>query len=203
MRQPIDKKNISGLTLMEILVASILATIVIAMIYSIYTSGNDLWNTKQIQAHLQAQGRLAMSQMVGELRQATRASTQTPSPNVIIPAAPGNTVIDFYLPADMDGDGTITDAVNGTIEWNTTEIIEYMFNSTGNTLVRSKIDTSGPTVLETKNLSQDVSTAKFSDITIDGSLRLNEVRIVLTLSKQTPRQRNITMNFSSIVKLRN
>lgn len=188
-------KRSRGFTLIEVLIASSISIITISMIYMIFAAGNDLWETKRYQADLQAQGRLAMNRMVAELRQTTRTSAQNPSPDLKIPSKPNNKDVSFYLPIDKDGNGLITD-VDGNIEWETNNKIQYHYIPGQKQLVRLEKG-------DKTTLANDVSDVQFIDNSIDGKLYLNEVKIVLTLFITTPRQRTISMTFTSVVKVRN
>lgn len=188
------RKN--GFTLTETLVATFITVIAVSIILGIYSSGNTLWENKRYQIDLQAKGRLAMQGMLSELKNATRTSTQTPSPNINIPSHPNNKSIHFYLPADNDGDGYITDS-NGDIEWDTSNQIQYQYVPGQNLLRRNEGGGNQRDIL------RDVTDIQFIDNGIDSSLFLDEIKIVFTLTAVTPRQRTISMTFSGMVKLRN
>ncbi len=196
MRHKNHNSQKKGFTLTEMLTATFISVIAISMIYAIYSSGNTLWENKRYQIDLQSKGRLAMQEMLSELKNATRTSTQNPSPNINIPSHPNNKNIHFYLPLDNDGDGYITDA-NGDIEWDTSNQIHYLYVPGQNLLRRN--ENAG----NQKDFLRDVTDVQFIDNSIDGSLFLNEIRIIFTLTATTPRQRTITMAFSGMVKLRN
>lgn len=189
------RKRRNGLTLIEILVATVISTVVIAMIYAIYQSGNDLWETKRYQTDLQAAARLALNEMAAELKEATRTSTQNPSPNLSIPSQPNNKDITFCLPGDKDGNGLITDA-NGLIEWITNNPIQYQYIPGQKKLRRLEGG-------QQRILSNDVTDVQFIDNGIDSSLYLTELKIILTLTKTTPRQRTLSITQSARVRLRN
>jgi Tfp pilus assembly protein PilW len=183
--------------MIEMVVATAITLIAASLIYAIYATGQEAWDIKNVQADLQSYGRLAMSRMAQELRSATRTSTQVPSPDLVIPASPNNKQIDFYLPADMDSNGYITNAT-GAVEWDTnaTARIEYIFVSGSNTLERLHNGT-------TETMARNVTDARFIDQSIDATLYQDELKILLALAKTTKRQRTITMNFTGMVKLRN
>lgn len=189
------KGNNRGFTLTEILVASAIFVLVLSVLYGIYFSGLDIWDTAKLKTDLQAQARAALTFMVSELRNATRTSTQNPSPNAVIASAPNNKDIQFYLPADKDGNGKITDA-DGIIEWNTNDTIQYQYIP-GLKIIR-RLEKGAQMVL-----AQDVSDVQFIDINIDPSLNINEIKIILTVNKMTAKQRSVSITLSSIVRLRN
>jgi prepilin-type N-terminal cleavage/methylation domain-containing protein len=196
MREPEEKRDISGFTLIEILISSAIAAIILSAIFSIYKTGSDLWDIKSSQADLQGRARVAIEQMTKELKSATRTSSRIPSPNLIIPAAPNNINITFYLPNDLDADGRITDNTTGLIEWDTNNAIQYQYDSGEKTLTRLADST-------TATIARDVTDIQFIDASIDSQLYLTELKIILTLTKTTPSQRMITTAQTSMVKLRN
>ena len=196
--RPRGTKDLSGLTLIEILIASVLTTVVIAIIYSIYAAGSDIWEIKRYQTDLKAQGRQVISAVVSELRKTTRTSLQTPSPNLIITAVPNNNNITFYLP-QVANNSVVTDAANDTIAWDMNNTIQYVFDSATKQVKRLEIiDPTG-----NRTMANDVTNIQFIDNSINGSLYLNELKVLLTLAKTTPRQRNISTTLSSVIKLRN
>ena len=195
MHDSIKQKVNTGFTLIEILVAFLIFIVALGIIYNIYFSGLDIWETGRYQAELQAQARTALYYMVSELRNATRISTQNPSPNLTIPSVPNNKDIAFYLPQDLDDDGLITDA-NGDIEWETSNRIQYQYIP-GQKEVR-RLEKGVQRIL-----TRDVTDIQFIDINVDPTLSINELRIILVLSKTTPRHRDISIRLSSIVALRN
>ena len=195
MQNLIKKKNNQGFTLVEILMASAIFIVMLEIIYGIYFSGLDIWEISHEQAYLQAQARIALNYMVSELRNATRTSTQNPPPNLSIPSTPNNKDIYFYLPEDKDHDGLITDA-NGQIEWDTNNKIHYQYIPGQKILRRLEKG-------EQRDFAGDVSDVQFIDIDIDQTLAIDELKIILTLSKTTPKKRNVSVTLTSIVALRN
>ena len=190
------KKTGRGFTLIEVLISSVIAAIILSSIYSIYKTGNDLWDIKSHQADLQAMARIAIERMTKELKGATRTSSRIPSPNLAISAAPNNENVTFYLPVDLDVDGRITDNTTGAIEWDTTNAIQYQYDSGEKTLTRLANST-------TETIARDVADIQFIDAGIDSQLYVTELKIILTLTKTTPRQRTIATTQTSMVKLRN
>lgn len=190
-----------GFSLIEILVASFIFIIVLGIILNIYISGSDIYENTKYQADLQAQARLALNSMASELANATRTTPpvgQSP-PNLWIPSAPNNNNITFYLPAYVLNEVTqklqVSINANGVIQWDNTPL-SYQFVSGQGTLTR----TAGG--IQTI-LARDVTSVQFINSAIDTSLYANEIRIILTLTKTTPRQRSITITLSSLVRLRN
>lgn len=188
-----SRKKMTGYTLLEIVIAMAIMSAVMGMIYMIYGSGKDLYETKVYQTDLQAQARQAMDFMVKELRQATRTSSHNPSPDLSIPSAPNNKQVQFYLPEMVNGTAVMD---TGELDWDTNNMIRYQYIPGQKELRRN--DGGNLTTL-----CRDVTDVRFFDTTLDPSLGLQEIKIVLSLSKTTPRQHTISLNLTSLVRLRN
>jgi prepilin-type N-terminal cleavage/methylation domain-containing protein len=188
-------KSKSGFTLVEILIVTAISLVVGGMILRIYISSSNIWDENVLQADLQARARNALNFMVNELRNATRTSTQNPSPNLSIPSTPNNKSIHFHLPEDKDGNSYITDA-DGDLEWDTNDSIDYQYVPGQKILRRLE---KGEQVI----LANNVSDVQFIDAGIDSSLYLDELKIILTLQKSTPKQRSVSVTLTAMVNLRN
>ena len=190
-----NKKNVFGFTFTEVLVASGLLVIVSGALYGLYLFNLEAVESSRCGMYLQAQARIALNCMGAELRNATRTSSQAPSPRLSIPAAPNNTSIRFYRPKDLNG-ATLLNSTTGLIEWGTDDPIDYQYLPASKQVVRIQQGI-------TRVVAREVTDLRFSDIAIDPTLSIYEIRIVLTLSKTTVRQKVITLTRVAIVKLRN
>jgi len=157
------------------------------------TSSSALWWTSSTQSHVRARTQEVLSRVTSELRNATRASAASP-PNISIPAAPNNTSITCYLPADLDGNGLIVDALGNT-EWGVTPI-QYVHVPASNQLQRV-------VGAQVEVLANDVTGVTFVDRAIDASLYQNEVRITVTVQQPTPQGRTVSAISTTTIKLRN
>lgn len=190
------QKGNRGFTLIEVMIASFIFIMILGVILNIYLSGSEMYENNKLQADLQAQARLALNAMVAELSNATKTTLplgQSP-PNLLIPAAPGNDNMTFYLPVYVIDAITLKPRVNinatGLIQWDNTPI-NYQHNANQRTLVR--VSNAAQTVL-----ARDVSSVQFANVSN------YEIRVTLTLSKATPtKRRNITITLSSVIRLRN
>ncbi|MFH0827481.1 MAG: hypothetical protein V1923_06350 [Candidatus Omnitrophota bacterium] len=188
-------KGQKGLTIMEMLMATLILTIVGTLTTLFFIQGSNLWESITGQSDLRSVARNALTYMSQELRNATRTGTGNPSPNMAIPSKPNNHSIGFYLPADLDGNGLIIDTLGAT-EWDTSNKIHYQYVPGQNMLRR----------LEKGNqfiISHEVANIEFEDNSIDSSLAINEVRIKLTLQRILPQNKIASVTMASIVKLRN
>ncbi|MDD5730843.1 MAG: prepilin-type N-terminal cleavage/methylation domain-containing protein [Candidatus Omnitrophica bacterium] len=188
-------RTMKGLTLVEVLVATAIGVVIMGIMITTYLSSTDLYESQNTLIDLQSRARNAIIFMTTELKNATRTSAANPSPNLSIPSTPNNKDIQFYVPEDKNGDGLITDS-NGLIEWDTDNKIQYQYVPGLEELRR----------LEKGNqykIAQNVSDIRFIDASVDSSLAINEVRIILTLSAISPRRRLFTVTQTGIVRLRN
>ena len=184
-----------GLTIMEMLMAALIFAIVSTLTALFFIQGSSLWESITGQSDLRSVARNAMTYMTQELRNATRTGTGHPSPNMVIPSKPNNHSIDFYLPADLDGNLLIIDALGNT-EWDTNNKIQYQYVPGLNILRR----------LEGGNqyiISHEVSNIEFEDNSIDSSLAINEVRIKLTLQRLLPQNKTASVSMAAVIRLRN
>jgi Tfp pilus assembly protein PilW len=185
----------AGFSLAELMVAVFIFTVISSVMLLFFIQASNLWQQITNQSDLRSAARNAINFMSQELRSATRTSTANPSPNVVIPSAPNNNSLDFYLPFDTDGNGSIIDAL-GITEWDTNNKIQYQYVPSLKRLLR----------LEASNqhiIANDVSNIEFQDHDIDLSLSNEELRIVLTLERIIGLNRTASITVTSIVKLRN
>lgn len=183
-----------GFTLVETMVAGgiLLSMSLIAMLW--LTGTSSLWWTSTMQAQVRSDVQQSVSRMAAELRSATRAAAGSP-PNAVVPAAPGNTTVTFYLPADADGDGTIVDAIGNT-EWDVANAIQYNYIAASRQIQRVR---AGQTTI----LANDVASVTFDALNTDATLSPNEMRMTMTIQKTTPQGRAVSAASIATVKLRN
>lgn len=188
-------KNQNGFTLAEVLVAAGILAVIGAIMLSFFIQGSNLWQLITSQSDLRSAARNAINFMAQELRNATRTSSETPSPNLSIPSKPNNSSIDFYLPGDLDGNGTIINAVGGT-EWDKNNKIQYQYIPGLKRLRR--LEKGGQYII-----ANEVALIEFEDNSINPVLNNNELKVILTLSKVLPDTRTVSVTLVSILKLRN
>ncbi len=190
-----------GFTLAEVLVATSILAVMGLLMLSFLTQGLNLWQVITVKSDLRSYARNAMNYMTQELRSATSTAGVKPPkknsnpPNLSIPSKPNNKSIDFYLPADIDGNSLIIDNA-GEVEWEKSNKIQYQYIPGLKQLRR----------LEKGNkyiIANNVISIVFEDNTIDPFLYDNELRIILTVEGVTPQKRTMSVTLTSIVKLRN
>lgn len=188
-------KKQKGFTLVEVVVATGIIVIISAIMLTFMIQGSNIWQIVTAQSDLRSVARNALNYMSQELRNATRTSTETPSPNLTIPSRPNNKSVDFYLPEDIDGNGLIIDAI-GKTEWDKSNKIKYQYVPGLKRLRR----------LEKGNqyiIANEVSNIQFEDNRINPDLKNNELRIILTLARTMSGRKTITETLVSVLKLRN
>lgn len=182
-----------GFSLVELMIATGLVGLAGTMLIEFLMRHTDFVETTSMQGDVRARTHLAIGIMSRELRHGTRAAAGNP-PNVLIPAAPNNTTMTVYVPADLDDDGDIIDA-GGGIEWDPTPIV-YQYDAAARQLRR----TAGA---QTRVVVSDVAAVTFADAAIDPGLGDDEVAFTLTLSASTPQGRTLSTTAGAVVKLRN
>ncbi len=188
-------KNKNGFTISEALIAAVILLVISAIMVVSLMQGSEIWQFINSQSDLRAVAANAMTFMTQELRMATRTSSETPSPNLTIPSKPNNKSVDFYLPADLDGNGFIFDSL-GSTEWDKSNKIQYQYVPGQKQLRRLE---KGDHFV----IANDVELIEFEDHSIDSSLYNDELRIILTLERETSQGRVASITLTSIVKLRN
>lgn len=188
-------RNQNGFTITEAMVTVVILLLISAIMLLSIMQGSEIWQLINSQSDLRTIARNAMTSMAQELQMATRTSSENPSPNLTIPSAPNNGSIDFYLPFDADGNGFIFDALGNT-EWEKDNKIQYQYVPGLKQLRRLEKG-------DHRVIANNVSSIQFEDNSINPLLYNNELKIVLTLNKQTPQRRTVSVTLTSIVKLRN
>jgi len=160
----------------------------IALVLTLWLNGvSDLWWTSTTFSYSRTSAQLAVNRMVVELRSTTRTTTGIP-PVVV---AAGNQSLTFYLPAAGVVDAT------GNLVWDAANPIQYAYVAAQQQLQRVQ-------GVQTVVLANNVTTARFDDVSTDASLGANELRVQLTQQMRTPGGRTLpTVTVNEIVRLRN
>ena len=190
---PLSGRN-AGLTTLEVLIASFLTALLGLAVMRNQASLSEAMEASRVQADALTEAEQALLTVTRELRAGTRTEVASP-PNALIPASPANTTLTFYLPGDINGDGTIVDGA-GEIEWVNGVPIVYAYNAGLQQLTR----TAGG---QTRVVANNVSSLFFEDRTINVTLNDDEVRIRLSIRKTTSRGMPIVGTVSGITQLRN
>lgn len=184
----------AGVTLTELMIVSSILLVLSGTALEYFVRQADFIQTMSLGHHLNSQARLAVEQMVKELRHGTLAAGTSP-PDVSIPAAPGNTTVTLYPLVDFDGNQAIVDSA-GNLEWDTVNPVTFQYDANARQLLRVAAGA-------TRVMVSHVEMVAFTDDTMDGMLDDDEVRILLMLAENTSRGRRVAHTVSAIVQLRN
>lgn len=190
LRRKSDKK---GLTVVEVIVASVIVAVMTYLVTQLYIQGIRLWNISTVQSDLRSTGRYALSRITDELRLATRAESASP-PNLAIPLAPNNNQITYYHPLRGANNTIVSDAA-GLIVWDVNTPRQLRHVPATNTLEGAV----GGTV---STIAQNINRVVFEDSTINATLSSNELRVSLELSAATPLFGASAITMVSKIKIR-
>ena len=112
-----------------------------------------------------------------------------------IPSKPNNKMVHFYLPVVNENTGYIIDEIGAT-EWDKSNKIQYQYIPGLNQLRRLEKGTH-------YIIANNVTNVEFEDHSVNNSLYNDELKIILTLERDTPHNRRVSVTLTSIVKLRN
>ena len=188
-RRPVAQRAFS---LLELMIATSLVGLAGTMLIGFLMRHTDFVETTSLQGDVRTRVHLALGMLSKELRHGTRVAAGSP-PNVVIPAAPNNTTMTVYVPAEND-DGLIVDSA-GNVEWGPTAIV-YQYDAGARQLLR----TAGA---ETRVVVSGVDGVAFEDAAIDPALGDDEIRVSLTLGASTPQGRVVSTTAAAVVRLRN
>ncbi len=185
-----------GFTLVEAMFSVTIFLMLMMLIAGSMINGLDLWQIAVCRSELQTQAQRAMNEMIKELRGATSTVGAFPPDADVLGVPPNNDAIVFYLPVDIDGDGTIIDALTGDTEWDLVNPVQYGYDLIKHQLI--KLHNGNQRVL-----ANYVTRVQFDDQTTEASLNRDEIKITFELKRATSRQRTITVFLVAKVKLRN
>jgi hypothetical protein len=216
-----------GFSLVEALVSSFIFVALLIAVYSALSDSMGFQGVQGTYIKMQMGARRALDRMSNELRMTGRfnnpvagqpgypyvftggvalgsfAAESHDAPAKHLPV--GNTAngdsrdIVFKIPRDVDGDGLLTAAVNGKIEWSV-EDISYVLMT----------DPNGINVLERREngvvtdvLASYVERITFDTIDNDPTVGSTEVVITLYMAQPTPRGTWLQTNLTTCVSMRN
>ncbi|MFH1202136.1 MAG: hypothetical protein V1674_04520 [Candidatus Omnitrophota bacterium] len=181
-------------TLTELIVGTAILVIITGLLFTLLLGMLDISELGSTESRVQQEARQAMEIMTSELKSSDRTK-------IVLPAGPSySPTISFYLPTDLDGDGTIIAAATGNIEWNPTV---YTYSIVSGPMGISQLRRTGGGQPD-KVLANYVVSVLFADHNIDANLALDEARIILKVRKNVPKkQRPFEVELNGVVKLRN
>jgi prepilin-type N-terminal cleavage/methylation domain-containing protein len=183
-----------GFSLLEMMIAITVFTIILMAIYGSINGTWDFWHTGNSVSAIQVAGSEALTRITHDLK-------QTGLTGVYPFISDGDDTVTFLVPVDADGDGVKFDPMNGTIEWGADEI-SYAFAQDASG--RGQIERRVNGVTE-RVIARNVTGLAFADAFSDASLLQNQLRVTLTMGTITGGMKKIVLQrtFSSIVTMRN
>lgn len=194
----------SGFSLVEVLVASFIFVAMLAALYGSLAAAMKLKSVQGTYAKMEMDARRALARIAEELRMSGRVANTAPGqpgyPYTFVnggalgtfnpparhdpadvhvepgtPAAGDCIEISMLIPVDNDGDGLLTDAVTGDIEWSTYDVSYIVVTDTDgiNKLERWEDGT------RTDILANYIERITFETIERDPSIGINEVVVTL------------------------
>ncbi len=200
------RKHERGFTLIEIAVVVVVFCILLLAILGTLGDSFGMFTLGEDEVALQEQSRAAINFMCAELREA--GIQPNPTGPDAYPTITGGTAIQFVLPTDQDADGYLTKGPPasalynvGDVEWDLANVIQYRIEQapSGEGMLVRRVNGANPRVF-----ARYVQSVRFDDFDTDPiSVALGEVRVQLTMSKNTVKQNALTYNTSFSVAMRN
>lgn len=188
-----------GFTIIEVLVAVAVLSAISALVLAFLVQGSGLYHFLTKQSYLRSVSRGAMEYMRRELKMATYdPSSSSQSPSLHIPQM--NRQLHFYLP-EIDEGGEVKIDGEGDIIWDENNKIKYQYIPGLNQLRRQ--EKGEELIVAGADEDVRVTSVEFQNHQINNSLYADQVKITLTLEKNTPRGRPVSVTLTSIIKLRN
>jgi hypothetical protein len=218
------RKN-QGYSILEMTVSMAILVIVLAGSFGALSASRSIFQTGVTLSSLQDQARKALDQISREVRQSGTVMNDPYSPYpylfvdgnaegyyahhwhppTVSHASPGdpdygpNREIVFRMAEDVDGDGFLTDATTGEIEWGPNEISYVVITAAdGVNELQRRINGYSP-VTVVRNVERLV----FDDYHTDPELTKNQISIVIHIRKSTRTGRVLRSYLSTTVNMRN
>ena len=166
-------KNKNGFSLIEMMVALGILSLIIIGLVTFFSGGTRAWVTGQYQLEAQRNARLAMDRMVKEIREGKNIINGTETSITV-------RVPHFDINGDIDSYYSVTYALNGTtIQRNTNPLIDNVLKITGEDIFEyydsSNTEITPPDATVSKihvNLKVDVDKDHSPDINLNTDVRL-------------------------------
>ena len=182
-------KKMKGFTLIEILIACAIFSILILSVFRVISVGSSSWFIGDASVALRQEVIKTFMRLERELRQ-TRPS------QINLAFGTSATSLTFKVPQDNNADGTILDS-SGNIEWSTN--IVYALNNTSHQITRTASNV-------TSIIANDVTGLRFSrnftSILANVSLA-NILQVDINVSKTTPTGRQLKDKGQIQMEMRN
>lgn len=172
-----------GFTLIEILVATFIFSLIFMAVFMVLAGGRDSFFTGDAAIEIHQEIRKVLLTMDKELRQSRSSEiTGVPADNNFYPS------ITFKVPEDLDGDGDVIDA-SGNIEWSND--ITYALNANSQII---RMTSTGTSVT-----ANSISNLQF----MRASGNPDIVQVNISTQKTTSLGRTLNDTFTYLIKMRN
>jgi len=223
------RRRQAGFTLLEAVVSSVILVSMLVAIYGALSSSWSSYGTQSTYAKMQMDARRALERVAEELRMAGRVPNPAPGqpdypytfvngsalgtfnqparhPAPVQHVEPGTPAfgdcreIAFLIPEDLDGDGLLTSAATGDIEWSDYDLSYVpVTGPDGNNRLERWEDDRPTDVLATY-----VERVTFDTIDTDPSIHFNEIVVTIYMARPTPEKGVwLQTQLSTTVKMRN
>jgi len=214
-----------GYTILEMAISMVILGIVLAGVFSVLGASRSIFQTGITLSSLQDQARKALDQITREVRQSGTVINDPHSPYpylfvdgnaegyyahhwhppAVSHASPGdpdygpNREIVFRMATDVDGDGLLTSATTGVIEWGPEEI-SYVVLTTddGVNELQRRINGGSPVAVV-----RHVERIVFDDYHTNPGLTKNQISIIIHMRNTTKTGRVLRTYLSTTVNMRN
>jgi len=214
-----------GYTILEMAISMVILGIVLAGVFSVLGASRSIFQTGITLSSLQDQARKALDQITREVRQSGTVINDPHSPYpylfvdgnaegyyahhwhppAVSHASPGdpdygpNREIVFRMAKDVDGDGLLTNASTGEIEWGPEEI-SYVVLTTddGVNELQRRINGGSPVAVV-----RHVERIVFDDYYTNPGLTKNQISIIIHMRNTTKTGRVLRTYLSTTVNMRN
>lgn len=192
LNRPVKKLNKpAGFSLIEVIVATCVFLILVNMAFITLNTGMNSWFTGDTAVELRNEIIKAFSAMEKELKRTG------PPPHIDLDSGESASFVNFYLPADVDGDGTVINW-NGVApryepftEWSTT-VITYELNANGEIIRRTSLG-------QSRVLARNISSLQFSTSAVASDI----LQIDISAQKRDAKGRIVIDTAQLLVKMRN
>jgi len=181
-----------GITLVEILVSTVICALLFGILAAAAIESSSVFQTADVLAILQADARLALIKMVSDLRETSLSQIAIAKDTPIV----NTDTIQYYLPLDANLDGVPDDLTRSSSNFWDLNIITISFDPSTKSLIKNK----GTNIDVLANYIKGIY---FFDYTLDNTLSMNELKIILELEKATSQGHVYNTNYTAVVSMRN
>jgi prepilin-type N-terminal cleavage/methylation domain-containing protein len=182
--------SIRAMTLIEILIVAAILAVLVGILSVALLQARSVFLVADVLASLQADSRLAMNNVVAELRSTARTQIAIIQNS---PAAGTDTIV-YHLPADVNAD-EIPDIASDILQWDAAAVT-IAINPANRQLLKT---VGGNTTI----LANNIKRINFLSHALDASLALDELKITIESEKTSREGRTYNFVSTSVINMRN